>query len=99
MKTKKLALAFSLAFLIGNAVYGEQENDPKGPAHTLNTYVVKPHVVKLLNDQKLEPVDFDAIILSDVEKVVELDRQFQLITMIAYEMEAILDAPLVASAN
>ncbi len=99
MKTKQLALAFSLAFLIGNAVYGEQENDPKGPVHTLDTYVVTPHVVKLLNDQKLEPVDFDAIVRSDVEEIVELDRQFQLITMIAYEMEAILDAPLIAAAN
>jgi hypothetical protein len=97
MKTKQLALAFSLAFLIGNAVNGEQENDPQGPIHTLDTYVVSPHVVKLLNDQKLDPVDFDSIILSDIEEITERDRQIQMITMIAYEMEAILDVPLVAS--
>lgn len=99
MKTKQLALAFSLVFLIGNAAYGEQENDLESPIHTLDTYVVTPHVVKLLNDQKLEPVDFAAIVRSDVEEIAEKDRQFQMITMIAYEMKVILDAPLIAAAN
>ena len=52
-----MALAFSLAFLTGNAVYSEQEKDPKGSIHTLETYKVYPNKVKLLNDQILEPAD------------------------------------------
>ena len=40
MKNKLLALGFSIAFLMGNAVYGELEADPKGPVHQLKPFVV-----------------------------------------------------------
>ena len=99
MKTKLLALGFSLAFLIGNAVNGEQRADSKGPVYTLEPFVVHPHMVKLLNDQKLDPVDFDAIVHRDVEEIIEENRQIQLITMIAFEMEVIHDVPLVAASK
>lgn len=99
MKTKLLALGFSLAFLLGNAVNGEQGEDPTGPFHTLKPFVVFPHMVRLLNDQKLEPVDFDEIIRKDVEKIFESNRRRQITTQIAFELEAIFYVPLVAAAK
>ena len=99
MKTKLLALGFSMAFLLGNAVYGEQEKDPKGPTHTLEPFVVYPDEVKLLNDQKLVSVNFDKIVRKDVEKIVEKNRRDQLEIMFASYMEAILDVPHVAAAK
>ena len=99
MKRKLLALGFSLAFLMGNAVYGEQGQDPKGPIHTLEPFVVFPYTAKLLNDQKLASVDFDEIIRKDVNEIAEKNRRDQLLIMIAFYMEAFLDVPLVAAAN
>ena len=99
MKTKLLALGFSMAFLMGNAVYGELESDPKGPIHTLEPFVVFPHEVKLLNDQKLASVDFDTIVRKDVEAIVEENRRDQLRTLIASYLEAFLGVPLVAAAQ
>ncbi len=97
MKTKLLALGFSVAFLMGNAVYGEQEKDPKGPTHRLQPFVVYPDEVKLLNDQKLASVDFDKLVRKDVDKIVEQNRRDQLEIMFASYMEAILDVPQVAA--
>ena len=99
MKTKLLALGFSMAFLFGNAVYGELEEDPKGPIHQLKPFVVFPHEVKLLNDQKLASVDFEEIIREDVAEISEKTRQGHLKTMIASHLEAILDAPILAAAD
>ncbi|NET40118.1 MAG: hypothetical protein F6K19_50635 [Cyanothece sp. SIO1E1] len=99
MKTKLLALGFSMAFLLGNAVYGELEEDPKGPIHQLQPFVVFPHEVKLLNDQKLASVDYDKIIRKDVERIVETNRREQLRIVIASYLEAFLDVTLVAAAE
>lgn len=88
-----------MAFLLGNAVYGELEKDPTGPIHTLEPFVVTPHVVKLLNDQKLDPVNFEEMIRRDVEEISEKVHQNQIATMIASELKAIKDVPLVAAAN
>ncbi len=99
MKTKLLALGISMAFLIGNAVYGELEKDPTGPTHTLEPFVVFPNEVKLLNDQKLASVNIDDIVRKDVEKIVEQHRRDQLRIMIASYMEALLDVPQVAAAK
>lgn len=99
MKTKLLALGFSMAFLMGNAVYGELETDPKGPVYTLEPFVVTPHVVRLLNDQKLDPVNFEEIILRDVEEISEQVYQNQIPTQIASKLKAIKDVPLVAAAD
>ena len=94
-----MALALSLAFLTGNAVYSEQEKDPKGPIHTLETYNVYPNKVKLLNDQILEPVDFEKIIRNDVAEISEESRQFQTKTIIAFYLKEIADVPLVTAAK
>ena len=99
MKNKLLALGFSIAFLMGNAVYGELEADPKGPVHQLKPFVVFPHEVKLLNDQKLASVDFDNIVRKDVEEIVEQNRRDQLRIVIASYLEALLDVPIVAAAK
>jgi hypothetical protein len=99
MKTKLLALGFSLAFLTGNAVYGGLGEDPKGPIHTLQPFVVYPHVVKLLNDQKLEPIDYKEIIRIDVENIYEETRRSQIPTMIAFDLKAIYDVKLFAATN
>ena len=99
MKTKLLALGFSMAFLMGNAIYGELEEDPTGPTHTLEPFVVFPNEVKLLNDQKLASVNIDDIVRKDVEKIVEQNRRDQLRIMIASYMEALLDVPHVAAAK
>jgi hypothetical protein len=97
MKTKIMALAFSLAFLTGNAVYSEQEKDPIGPIHTLEIYKVYPIQVKLLNDQILEPVDFDEIIRTDVAEITEQSRQFQIKTIIAFYVKEIVDVLIVTA--
>jgi len=94
-----MALAFSLAFLTGNAVYSEQEKDSKGPIHTLETYKVYPNTVKLLNDQILEPVDFEEIIRKDVADITEESRQFHIKTIIAFYLKEITDVPLVTAAE
>lgn len=99
MKTKLLALGFSMAFLMGNAVYGTLEEDPKGPIHQLKPFVVFPHEVKLLNDQKLASVDFEEIIRQEVAEISEQNRQGQMKMMIASYLEAILDATIVAAAD
>jgi hypothetical protein len=99
MKTKIMALAFSLAFLTGNAVYSEQEKDPKGPIHTLETYKVYPNKVKLLNDQILEPADWEQIIRNDVAEISEKSRQFQTKTIIAFYLREIADVPFVTATN
>ena len=99
MKTKLLALGFSLAFLLGNAVYSEPEKDPLGPIHTLEPFVVYPHMVKLLNDQKINPVDFDEIIRSDVEEIIVETRRIQNKIMVTFYLEAIQDVQLVAAAK
>ena len=99
MKTKILALGFSLAFLLGNAVNGEQVEDPQGPTHTLKPFVVFPHTVKLLNDQKMVPIDYEEIVRKDVDKIVEQNRQGQLKTMIVFHLETIMDISIVAAAN
>lgn len=88
-----------MAFLLGNAVYGELEEDPKGPIHQLQPFVVFPHEVKLLNDQKLASVDYDKIIRKDVESIVEANRREQLRIVIASYLEAFLDVTLVAAAE
>ena len=99
MKTKILALGFSLAFLIGNAVFGEVEKDPKGPIYTLEPLVVYPHVVKLLNDQKLEQVDFEKIIRCEVEEIAQKTERDQISTMITFALKEIYDIPMVAAAE
>lgn len=99
MKTKLLALGFSLAFLLGNAVYGGQGVESESSILTLEPFVVYPHVGKLLNDQILEPVNFVEIIRSNVEEILEANRQFQIKTVIAYELEVIQDVPLVAASQ
>ena len=99
MKTKLLALAFSMASLWGNALNGEPGNDPEGPIHTLEPFVVVPHKVKLLNDQTLKPVDFSELIRSDVEKIIEDYRAINTATQIAFQMKVIKDLPLVAAAR
>ena len=88
-----------MAFLLGNAVYGELEPDPQGPIHQLKPFVVFPHEVKLLNDQKLASVDYDRIIRKDVEAISEQNRREQLRIVIASYLEALLDVPLVAAAE
>lgn len=99
MKTKLLALGFSMAFLLGNAVYGELDDDPKGPVHQLQPFVVFPHEVKLLNDQKLASVDYDKIIRKDVDEIAEHNRREQLRIVIASYLEAFLDVAIVAAAD
>ena len=97
MKTKLLALGFSLALLSGGAAYGKLGEDPKGPIHTLQSFVVVPHVVKLLNDQKLEPIDYNEIIRVDVEEISLKNRRSHISTMIAFELNAIFDVTLLAA--
>ena len=88
-----------MAFLFGNAVYGELEKDPKGPIHQLEPFVVFPHEVKLLNDQKLASVDYKEIIRKDVVEISEKNRRDQIQMMIAYYIKAFTDVPLVAAAD
>ena len=97
MKIKLLALGFSLASLLGSAAHGVAEKDQLGPILTLELFVVYPHLVKPLNDQKLSPIDFDRIIRSDVEETIEEIRRAQTHNLIAFEKKVIQDVPLVAS--
>lgn len=99
MKTKLLALGFSLAFLLGNAVYGEPGSGPQGPIYTLEPYVVYPHMVRLLNDQKLDPVDYGAIIRRDVEEIIAENRRIQITNMITFKLEVVRDVQFVAAAK
>ena len=99
MKIKLLALGFSLIFLAGNAARGASGEGPKRPIHTLQTFVVLPYKVKLLNDQKLTPIDYQEIIRNDVEEISRKNRQGQISTMIAFDLKTIFDVTEVASAN